>query len=141
MAVLSFHSGFKELVPNFAIRDAGEDQYRLPTASTCVNLLKVRPHSFRAHIISLRMCRGPFHARFSVPLRASGAENVPHASKLCLLCAHLVKRVLRLFQPSLALMMMMSTDDVFQLPRYKNEGILREKLLHAINANAGFDLS
>jgi hypothetical protein len=34
--------GFKELVPNFSIRDAGTDQLRLPTASTCVNLLKVR---------------------------------------------------------------------------------------------------
>lgn len=34
--------GFKELVPNFSIRDAGDDQYRLPTSSTCVNLLKVR---------------------------------------------------------------------------------------------------
>ncbi|KAL0063149.1 ubiquitin-protein ligase (E3) [Marasmius tenuissimus] len=33
--------GFKELNPHFAIRDAGEDQDRLPTASTCVNLLKV----------------------------------------------------------------------------------------------------
>lgn len=36
-----FCSGFKELVPNFAIRDAGVDQNRLPTSSTCVNLLKV----------------------------------------------------------------------------------------------------
>jgi hypothetical protein len=34
--------GFKELVPNFAIRDAGPDELRLPTSSTCVNLLKVR---------------------------------------------------------------------------------------------------
>jgi len=33
--------GFRELVPNFSIRDATEDQYRLPTSSTCVNLLKV----------------------------------------------------------------------------------------------------
>ncbi|PFH45540.1 hypothetical protein AMATHDRAFT_71617 [Amanita thiersii Skay4041] len=33
--------GFKELIPNFAIRDAGTDQERLPTASTCVNLLKL----------------------------------------------------------------------------------------------------
>ncbi|KAI0039666.1 HECT-domain-containing protein [Auriscalpium vulgare] len=33
--------GFKELVPNFSIRDAGEDQSRLPTSSTCVNLLKL----------------------------------------------------------------------------------------------------
>jgi len=33
--------GFKELIPNFAIRDAGEDQHRLPTSSTCVNLLKL----------------------------------------------------------------------------------------------------
>ncbi|KAG5638825.1 hypothetical protein H0H81_009798 [Sphagnurus paluster] len=34
--------GFKELVPNFSIRDASSDQHRLPTSSTCVNLLKVR---------------------------------------------------------------------------------------------------
>ncbi|KAF8148075.1 hypothetical protein B0H34DRAFT_803194 [Crassisporium funariophilum] len=33
--------GFKELVPNFSIRDASEDQHRLPTSSTCVNLLKL----------------------------------------------------------------------------------------------------
>ena len=33
--------GFKELVPKFAIRDAGRDSERLPTASTCVNLLKL----------------------------------------------------------------------------------------------------
>ncbi|KAJ7679175.1 HECT-domain-containing protein [Mycena polygramma] len=33
--------GFKELVPNFAIRDAGADELRLPTSSTCVNLLKL----------------------------------------------------------------------------------------------------
>ncbi|PPQ97471.1 hypothetical protein CVT26_002819, partial [Gymnopilus dilepis] len=59
--------GFKELVPNFSIRDAGSDQYRLPTSSTCVNLLK--------------------------------------------------------------------------LPRYTNEKTLRDKLLQAINSNAGFDLS
>ncbi|KAL1745181.1 HECT-domain-containing protein [Schizophyllum fasciatum] len=59
--------GFKELVPNFAIRDAGSDENRLPTASTCVNLLK--------------------------------------------------------------------------LPRYQSERVLRDKLLQAINSNAGFDLS
>ena len=61
------HRGFKELVPNFAIRDAGSDENRLPTASTCVNLLK--------------------------------------------------------------------------LPRYRSERVLRDKLLQAINSNAGFDLS
>ncbi|KAJ8508844.1 hypothetical protein ONZ45_g8914 [Pleurotus djamor] len=33
--------GFKELVPNFSIRDAGTNEARLPTASTCVNLLKL----------------------------------------------------------------------------------------------------
>ena len=33
--------GFKELKPKFAIRDAVGDEHRLPTASTCVNLLKV----------------------------------------------------------------------------------------------------
>ncbi|KAG8973411.1 hypothetical protein FRC05_008802 [Tulasnella sp. 425] len=59
--------GFKELNPKFSIRDAGSDNSRLPTASTCVNLLK--------------------------------------------------------------------------LPLYSNEYILRQKLLQAINAGAGFDLS
>ncbi|KAJ7649720.1 HECT-domain-containing protein [Roridomyces roridus] len=59
--------GFKELIPNFAIRDAGSDELRLPTSSTCVNLLK--------------------------------------------------------------------------LPRYQSEKVLRTKLLQAITANAGFDLS
>ncbi|KIM29078.1 hypothetical protein M408DRAFT_329093 [Serendipita vermifera MAFF 305830] len=33
--------GFKELNPKFALRDAGIDTARLPTASTCVNLLKL----------------------------------------------------------------------------------------------------
>ncbi|KIK81041.1 hypothetical protein PAXRUDRAFT_833139 [Paxillus rubicundulus Ve08.2h10] len=33
--------GFKQLNPNFAIRDAGSDELRLPTSSTCVNLLKL----------------------------------------------------------------------------------------------------
>ncbi|RKO96989.1 hypothetical protein CXG81DRAFT_13056 [Caulochytrium protostelioides] len=33
--------GFKDLVPLFCIRDAGTDLQRLPTASTCVNLLKL----------------------------------------------------------------------------------------------------
>ncbi|KZT00431.1 HECT-domain-containing protein [Laetiporus sulphureus 93-53] len=33
--------GFKELVPNFSIRDSSSDENRLPTASTCVNLLKL----------------------------------------------------------------------------------------------------
>lgn len=33
--------GFKELVPKFCIRNAGVDDDRLPTSSTCVNLLKL----------------------------------------------------------------------------------------------------
>lgn len=33
--------GFVELNPRFAIRDAGPDEGRLPTSSTCVNLLKL----------------------------------------------------------------------------------------------------
>jgi len=33
--------GFKQLNPHFAIRDAGTDEHRLPTSSTCVNLLKL----------------------------------------------------------------------------------------------------
>ncbi|KAI9452048.1 hypothetical protein BJY52DRAFT_1124708, partial [Lactarius psammicola] len=32
--------GFKRLVPKFCTRDAGGDENRLPTSSTCVNLLK-----------------------------------------------------------------------------------------------------
>jgi len=59
--------GFKELRPSFAIRSSGADRTRLPSASTCVNLLK--------------------------------------------------------------------------LPEYSTEAELREKVLYAINAGAGFDLS
>jgi ubiquitin-protein ligase E3 C len=59
--------GFSQLSPRFSIRDGGNDQERLPSTSTCVNLLK--------------------------------------------------------------------------LPRYKNEGTLRSKLLYAISSGAGFDLS
>ncbi|KAK2459462.1 hypothetical protein APHAL10511_008522 [Amanita phalloides] len=36
--------GFRELVPNFAIRYAGPDEERLPTSSTCINLLKLPPY-------------------------------------------------------------------------------------------------
>ncbi|KAF8655373.1 hypothetical protein AX16_003070 [Volvariella volvacea WC 439] len=32
--------GFRELIPNFSIRDSGDEQ-RLPSSSTCVNLLKL----------------------------------------------------------------------------------------------------
>ena len=59
--------GFGSLMPKFSIRDSGDDESRLPSTSTCVNLLK--------------------------------------------------------------------------LPQYKSAGVLREKLLYAINAGAGFDLS
>jgi ubiquitin-protein ligase E3 C len=33
--------GFKTLSPRFTIRDSGNDEMRLPSASTCVNLLKL----------------------------------------------------------------------------------------------------
>ncbi|KIJ54357.1 hypothetical protein M422DRAFT_25280 [Sphaerobolus stellatus SS14] len=33
--------GFKELYPKFSIRDSSSDEQRLPTSSTCVNLLKL----------------------------------------------------------------------------------------------------
>lgn len=59
--------GFGNLNPRFSIRDGGDDQSRLPSTSTCVNLLK--------------------------------------------------------------------------LPRYKDKQTLRRKLLYAVNAGAGFDLS
>ncbi|KAK6591264.1 HECT-domain-containing protein [Botrytis cinerea] len=59
--------GFASLNPQFSIRDSSSDEDRLPSASTCVNLLK--------------------------------------------------------------------------LPRYQSKEKLREKLLYAVNAGAGFDLS
>lgn len=59
--------GFGSLNPRFSIRDAGADESRLPSTSTCVNLLK--------------------------------------------------------------------------LPRYSRREVLRGKLLQAVNAGAGFDLS
>lgn len=59
--------GFATLNPKFSIRDAGADQERLPSTSTCVNLLK--------------------------------------------------------------------------LPMYKNEAVLKEKLLYSVFSGAGFDLS
>lgn len=59
--------GFAQLRPAFTLRDSGGDEERLPSASTCVNLLK--------------------------------------------------------------------------LPRYTRKGVLKEKLLYAVQSNAGFDLS
>jgi len=59
--------GFGMLNPRFSIRDSGDDQERLPSTSTCVNLMK--------------------------------------------------------------------------LPRYQNRETMRKKLLYAVNAGAGFDLS
>jgi hypothetical protein len=41
MHLIYLYSGFSGLVPKFCIRDAGGDENRLPTSSTCVNLLKV----------------------------------------------------------------------------------------------------
>ncbi|KAG2200529.1 hypothetical protein INT47_012315 [Mucor saturninus] len=37
--------GFKELVPQFCLRNAGDTNERLPTSSTCVNLLKLPNYS------------------------------------------------------------------------------------------------
>ena len=37
--------GFSHLRPNFSIRDSSEDQERLPSTSTCVNLLKLPRYS------------------------------------------------------------------------------------------------
>lgn len=39
--------GFSQLVPRFSIRDAGTDETRLPSASTCVNLLKLPRYKTR----------------------------------------------------------------------------------------------
>lgn len=43
--------GFSELNPQFAIRNAGDDVTRLPTASTCVNLLKLPAYTSRAQCL------------------------------------------------------------------------------------------
>ena len=40
----SLRSGFKDLVPNFTIWDAGQDERYLPTVSKCENVLKVSPN-------------------------------------------------------------------------------------------------
>jgi len=48
--------GFKELLPNFAIRDAGSDEHRLPTSSTCVNLLKVSSTTIWRCVKSSSIC-------------------------------------------------------------------------------------
>lgn len=37
--------GFSQLNPRFSIRDAGDDEERLPSTSTCVNLLKLPRYS------------------------------------------------------------------------------------------------
>ena len=40
--------GFNQLNPRFSIRDSGSDQTRLPSTSTCVNLLKLPIYSSKA---------------------------------------------------------------------------------------------
>lgn len=40
--------GFGALTPHFAIRNAGSDQQRLPTSSTCINLIKLPAYGSRA---------------------------------------------------------------------------------------------
>ncbi|KAK3316370.1 hypothetical protein B0H66DRAFT_292930 [Apodospora peruviana] len=40
--------GFGQLTPAFSIRDGGQDQERLPSASTCVNLLKLPQYRTKA---------------------------------------------------------------------------------------------
>ncbi|CAE6476085.1 unnamed protein product [Rhizoctonia solani] len=48
--------GFKELNPRFAIRDATSDDQRLPTSSTCVNLLKASlPRYSSEHIMRQKL--------------------------------------------------------------------------------------
>ena len=40
--------GFRQLNPRFSIRDSGSDQSRLPSTSTCVNLLKLPIYASKA---------------------------------------------------------------------------------------------
>jgi ubiquitin-protein ligase E3 C len=44
--------GFSQLNPRFSIRDAGSDEERLPSTSTCVNLLKLPKYSTAATLRS-----------------------------------------------------------------------------------------
>ncbi|KAK4164563.1 hypothetical protein QBC43DRAFT_317740 [Cladorrhinum sp. PSN259] len=46
--------GFSQLYPQFSIRDNGQDQERLPSASTCVNLLKL-PRYTTAAVLKERL--------------------------------------------------------------------------------------
>ncbi|KAI5297777.1 hypothetical protein KEM56_004541, partial [Ascosphaera pollenicola] len=39
--------GFERLNPRFSIRDSGSDESRLPSASTCANLLKLPVYKSR----------------------------------------------------------------------------------------------
>ena len=62
-------SRFRELVPDFAIRYAGPDEDRLPTSSTCVNLLKVRD-GVRLYIL------GPYLTRAAASLQDGKSDAV-----------------------------------------------------------------
>ena len=42
--------GFKELSPKFGVQSGGPDEDRLPTASTCMNLLKLPEYSTAAQL-------------------------------------------------------------------------------------------
>ena len=47
--------GFAQLSPNFSIRDGGTDEERLPSTSTCINLLKLplykSPETLRSKLL------------------------------------------------------------------------------------------
>ncbi len=47
--------GFKNLIPNFAIHNSGSED-RLPSASTCLNLLKLPPIKDYAHLKAKLIC-------------------------------------------------------------------------------------
>ncbi|CAK7568295.1 MAG: ubiquitin-protein ligase (E3) [Sporothrix epigloea] len=58
--------GFAQLYPKFSIRDAGSDEARLPSTSTCVNLLKLPQYSTEETLKSKLLYAIRSNARFDL---------------------------------------------------------------------------
>lgn len=58
--------GFSQLSPKFSIRDAGSDEARLPSTSTCVNLLKLPRYSTEAALRDKLLYAIRSNARFDL---------------------------------------------------------------------------
>lgn len=94
---------------------------RLPSASTCYNTLKVPSVSTLLEIYRKRL---PVSGKTLVIYLKLCSPNVHLYPLMCVVLFHFS-------HPALWI----------QLPTYKRASTLREKLLYAINSNAGFELS